>query len=119
MQVRLASARRATPRARLVPRRSYPAGSSRVVDQLLLIHQVDRIMNLVRSVMSVFLLALLVISVCGWFWANGQPSPTREGAKVALALCAAGSAFTMWIIWREKPGDMPIEANDSSPSVAS
>jgi hypothetical protein len=56
-------------------------------------------MNAVRSVISVFLLVLLGLSVAGWVWAGGQPSPQSTGARLVLALCglmAVGSLVVLW-----------------------
>lgn len=56
-------------------------------------------MNLVRSVISVFLIALLLLSVAGWIWAGGQPSPNREGARVVLAICGLSSVGSLGLLW--------------------
>ena len=56
-------------------------------------------MNAVRSVISVFLLVLLGLSVAGLVWAGGQPSPQSTGARLVLALCglmAVGSLVVLW-----------------------
>ena len=59
-------------------------------------------MNTVRSVISVFLLILLALSVAGWIWAGGQPSPKLEGARVALGLCGLMSVGSLALIWSAK-----------------
>ena len=59
-------------------------------------------MNTVRSVMSVFLLVLLALSIAGWIWAGGQPSPKLEGARVALGLCGLMAVASMAVIWSAK-----------------
>ncbi len=61
-------------------------------------------MNLVRSLISLFLLALLAVSIAGWIWAGGQPSPKLEGARVVLALCGLSSVGCLWLLWSVKPG---------------
>ncbi len=61
-------------------------------------------MNLIRSIMSVFLLALLGLSVAGWIWAGGQPTPKMEGARLVLAICGLSSIGCMWLLWAAKPG---------------
>jgi hypothetical protein len=56
-------------------------------------------MNAIRSVISVFLLVLLGLSVAGWVWAGGQPTPQSTGARLVLALCglmAVGSLVVLW-----------------------
>jgi len=59
-------------------------------------------MNIIRSVMSILLLALLALSVAGWNWAGGQPSPQSEGARVVLALCGLTSVCSLWLLWTAK-----------------
>ena len=56
-------------------------------------------MNLVRSVMTVFLLALLFVTIAGWIWAGGQPSPKLEGARTVLTLCIVGSLGAIGLLW--------------------
>lgn len=56
-------------------------------------------MNLVRCIISAFLLVLLAISVAGWFWAADQPSPQSWGARLALVLCALISAGSLGLLW--------------------
>lgn len=60
-------------------------------------------MNLVRSAISVLLLTLVVISIGGWIWAGGRPSPTMEGARFALGLCGLASVICLSVLWRGKP----------------
>lgn len=59
-------------------------------------------MNLVRSVMSFFLLVLIFLAVAGFYWAGGLPAPKCSGARVALALCALMSSGSMFLLWKEK-----------------
>ena len=59
-------------------------------------------MNLVRSVISVFLLLLLGLSVAGWIWAGGQPSPKMEGARFVLTLCGLASIGCLGLLWSAK-----------------
>lgn len=60
-------------------------------------------MNLVRSIISVFVLALVAVSVAGWNWAGGQPSPRMEGARAVLALCGLSSVGCLLLLWRARP----------------
>lgn len=60
-------------------------------------------MNLVRSVISIFVVTLVVLSVAGWMWAGGQPAEKMIGARVALTLCSLASLGSLWVMWREKP----------------
>jgi len=56
--------------------------------------------------MSLFLVTLLVLTIFGWQWAGGQPSPKCEGARVALALCCVAVVGTLFLLWREKQPEM-------------
>ncbi len=69
-------------------------------------------MNLVRSVISVFVVALVGVSIAGWVWAGAQPSPNREGARVVLAICGIASIGCLWMLWREK--EASPEAEDAA-----
>lgn len=59
-------------------------------------------MNLIRSIISVFLVILFVLSVAGWIWAGGQPSPKLEGARLVLALCGLSSIGGLALLWSAK-----------------
>jgi hypothetical protein len=63
-------------------------------------------MNLVRSVISVFLLVLLMLSIAGWMWAGGQPYFNMLGARFVLALCGLVSLGSLGLIWREEHPQM-------------
>lgn len=56
-------------------------------------------MNLIRSIISVFLAILVVISIAGWFWTGGQSSPKMGGARLVLALCGLSSLACLWLLW--------------------
>lgn len=74
-------------------------------------------MNIVRSLISVFLLALLASAIAGWIWAGGQPSPKMEGSRAVLAICGLSAVGCFLLIWRAKPGaDDPASANVSNVS---
>ncbi|MEO8164468.1 MAG: hypothetical protein ABI619_03640 [Betaproteobacteria bacterium] len=59
-------------------------------------------MNFVRSVISFFMLILLAVSVAGWIWAGGLPTPKMEGARVVLALCGLASLGAIGLLWNAK-----------------
>lgn len=63
-------------------------------------------MNLIRSIISVFLMILLALSIAGWIWAGGQPSPKMEGARVALAICGLSSVGCLVLLWTAKQRQM-------------
>jgi hypothetical protein len=59
-------------------------------------------MNVIRSLMSVFLVILLALSIAGWIWAGGQPSPQSEGARLVLVLCGLTAVGSLWLLWTAK-----------------
>lgn len=59
-------------------------------------------MNLVRSVISLFLLVLLAVSVAGWLWAGGLPAPKMMGARLVLVLCGFSSVAALALLWCAK-----------------
>lgn len=60
-------------------------------------------MNLIRSILSVFLVILVGISVSGWIWAGGLPSGKMEGARFVLMLCGLSSLGCLWLLWKINP----------------
>lgn len=63
-------------------------------------------MNLVRTVISIFVIVLFLISIAGWVWAGGQPSPKMEGSRVVLAVCGLSSLGCLWLLWSAKDRTM-------------
>lgn len=60
-------------------------------------------MNIIRAVMSVFLLVLLGLSIAGWFWAGDQPTRYASvGARIAVVLCGLMAIGGMALIWSIK-----------------
>jgi hypothetical protein len=59
-------------------------------------------MNAIRSIISVFLVALMAVSIAGWVWAGDQPTPTQVGARVVLAMCGLSSVGALALIWSVK-----------------
>jgi hypothetical protein len=61
-------------------------------------------MNLIRSLMSIFLVVVVGLSIAGWMWAGNPPSPNfnATGARVALALCGLIAAAAMGLLWSAK-----------------
>ena len=62
-------------------------------------------MNLVRSIITFFLLALLVVSIAGWNWAGGQPASNAVGARIVLTLGGLAALGCIVLLWRAKPGE--------------
>ena len=67
-------------------------------------------MNLVRSVISFFLVLLVAVSVAGWIWAGGLPQEKMMGARFVLAVCGLGSVGALSLLWTAK---VPETADDS------
>jgi hypothetical protein len=65
-------------------------------------------MNFIRTLISIFLIALLAVSIAGWVWAGKQPSPTLEGARFVLALCGLSAIGGLGLIWSVKR-PVPVE----------
>jgi hypothetical protein len=60
-------------------------------------------MNLIRSVMSVFLLIVLGLAVAGWVWAGEQPTTyVSTGGRVAVSLCGLAAVGALGLIWSAK-----------------
>ncbi len=59
-------------------------------------------MNLIRTILSVFMIAIVLLVISGWSWAGGQPSPKAEGARFALALCGVMAVGCLGILWTTK-----------------
>lgn len=59
-------------------------------------------MNFIRILMTLFLLSVVFVSVAGWIWAGGLPSPKIEGARFVLALCALMATGACAILWNAK-----------------
>ncbi len=63
-------------------------------------------MNAIRIVISLFILSLLVLSVAGWIWAGGQPTPQAMiGSRVALTVSALAGVVGLVAVWRAKRTD--------------
>jgi len=56
-------------------------------------------MNLIRSIISVFLVALIAIAIAGWIWSSDHPSPNRDGGRFVLALSALSSIGCLRLLW--------------------
>lgn len=62
-------------------------------------------MNLVRSIISVFLLVLVGLIVAGWIWAGGQPAPKMLGARFVLTLCGLASIGCVGLLWTARQAE--------------
>jgi len=59
-------------------------------------------MNLVRSLISIFLLALVVLAVAGWIWAGDQTLSRMIGARAVLLICGLSSIGGLVLLWTAK-----------------
>lgn len=59
-------------------------------------------MNLIRTLMTIFLITVVGISIAGWIWAGDLPVAKLTGARVVLALCALMAAGAIAMIWHER-----------------
>jgi hypothetical protein len=62
-------------------------------------------MNLIRSLISVFVVAVVMLVVSGLKWAASQPSPKSEGATFALAMCGLFCVGGLYLLWSTKQPD--------------
>lgn len=53
--------------------------------------------------MSVFLLAIPAISICGWRWTAVLPAPKLMAARAVLLLAALAAVVALGVIWSVKP----------------
>ncbi|MCS7465430.1 hypothetical protein NZK35_01950 [Stieleria sp. ICT_E10.1] len=74
-------------------------------------------MNLVRAVISFFLVALFAVSIAGWFWAGGQPVAQAIGSRVVLVLCGLISLGCVVLLWSARPIQGDRTVNDTSQQV--
>jgi hypothetical protein len=61
-------------------------------------------MNIVRTVISMFLLVLIGISTSGWLWAGRNlPAPQAIAGRVVLTLCILAGIVGLVALWRPRP----------------
>lgn len=58
-------------------------------------------MNLIRTLMSVFFLILLSLTIAGWIWAGGLPEDKMNGARLALGLSGLAVMGAVVLLWKE------------------
>lgn len=57
-------------------------------------------MNVLRTAISVFLVAVILLSIAGWIWAGQQSSFQATGARVVLGLGSLASLGALLELWR-------------------
>lgn len=61
-------------------------------------------MNAIRTLLSLFVVVLVVASVTGWVWTGGHQAPEKAAAsRVVLATSALAGALGLVMIWRRQP----------------
>ncbi|MCA9263063.1 MAG: hypothetical protein KDA60_04420 [Planctomycetales bacterium] len=73
-------------------------------------------MNLIRSLISILLVAVIAVSIAGWFWAGTSSVAHPVGARVALTLCGLASLAAMRALWIEVPLE-ELETDEHSTPV--
>ncbi|MEZ6002859.1 MAG: hypothetical protein R3F17_04955 [Planctomycetota bacterium] len=59
-------------------------------------------MNIIRSLITLLILALVIIATLGVFWWETPPAPIANyqlGAKIILGALAASGLFGIWKLW--------------------
>lgn len=62
-------------------------------------------MNLVRTLLSVFLMMVLVVSILGWRWTTGDNLPPDFqiwGARLVLVISAVAALSGIGVLWAVK-----------------
>jgi hypothetical protein len=63
-------------------------------------------MNVVRVVISLFILVLIALSVGGLIWAGDQPSlQSPVGCRVVLTVTGLAGVGGLVVLWRPRPTD--------------
>jgi hypothetical protein len=61
-------------------------------------------MNVIRAVISVFLLVLIVIASAGMKWAGSHlPAAQAVASRVVLTLCILAGVVGLVALWRPRP----------------
>ena len=61
-------------------------------------------MNLVRVVISLFILILIGVSVVGWVWTGvHQPPSQHDASRIVLTLGILAGVVGLVALWRHRP----------------
>jgi hypothetical protein len=63
-------------------------------------------MNLIRSLMTVFLACVMAVAVAGWVWVGDLPSPKLEAARCVLGLCMAMAVGSVALLWTARESEI-------------
>jgi hypothetical protein len=60
-------------------------------------------MNVIRALLSLFVVVLVVASLTGWAWTGSHQPPEKAAAsRVVLTIGALAGAFGLLMIWRRQ-----------------
>lgn len=60
-------------------------------------------MNLIRVLFSILLCAIVAVSIAGFLWAGGLPSPKSEASRTMLTICGVASLVCLGVLWTARP----------------
>jgi len=63
-------------------------------------------MNLIRSLMTLFLLCVVAVCIAGWVWSGNQPPQKQVAARCVLGLCMAMALGSTALLWTAREGDV-------------
>ena len=63
-------------------------------------------MNFIRVLFSILLCAIVAVSIAGFLWAGGLPSPKSEASRTMLAICGVASLACLGMLWTARPLDI-------------
>ena len=62
-------------------------------------------MNIIRIVISMFLLVLIGVSSSGWLWAGSHQAAAQAiASRVVLTLCILAGIVGLVALWSPRPG---------------
>jgi hypothetical protein len=56
--------------------------------------------NVIRALISLFILVVIALAIAGWLWAGSQPASQSAWARAALAGCVVAGVVGLVAIWR-------------------
>ena len=60
-------------------------------------------MNVVRIIISLFILVLISVASTGWIWTGShQPAAQAAASRVVLSLCILAGVVGLTVLWRTK-----------------
>src|SRR5205085_1436162 len=84
--------------------RAWPGGSARFGTK----------MNIIRGIMTLFLLVVAAANFLGWRWAATLPAPMMEAARIVLTLAAVVALIGIAFIWSIKLAARPNRSESAA-----